>query len=203
MECSYVISKKYTCCQVEPKWQEVMWLVYVLVWQCLVRWYTVAMCSSHSLSPKWAILALEHCRWTPDATWKNHSNNKSTTALNIEKNARTHLPFSKSRWTQLLWDTVSVFLFVSFCKLASVRSGTPPSATQPLPFMLYLVALVALCGLAFAGWLAAWVLAKDEGDEKMRQVFLGLSFTSTSTFPVADRLLNGSKHKLKGWHICI
>lgn len=89
-----------------------------------------------------------------------------------------------------------MFLFASFCKLASVRSGTPPSATQPLPFMLYLVALVALCGLAFAGWLAAWVLAKDEGDEKMRQVFLGLSFTST--FTVADRLLHGSKHKLKG-----
>lgn len=36
--------------------------------------------------------------------------------------------------------------------------------------MLYLVALVAFSGLAFAGWLAAWVLAKDEGDEKMRQV---------------------------------
>ena len=51
-----------------------------------------------------------------------------------------------------------------------LQSRTPPSATQPLPFMLYLVALVALCGLAFAGWLAAWVLAKDEGDEKMRQV---------------------------------
>lgn len=39
--------------------------------------------------------------------------------------------------------------------------------------MLYLVALVALGGLAFAAWLATWVLAKDEGDEKMRQVYLG------------------------------
>ncbi|CAJ1455192.1 unnamed protein product [Effrenium voratum] len=39
-----------------------------------------------------------------------------------------------------------------------------------MPPMLYLVGLVALAGLAFAGWLAAWVMAKDEGDEKMRAV---------------------------------
>ena len=32
------------------------------------------------------------------------------------------------------------------------------------------MALVALGGLGFAGWLASWVLAKDEGDEKMREV---------------------------------
>eukprot|EP00435_Cladocopium_sp_Y103_P018070 s1638_g4.t1 len=51
-----------------------------------------------------------------------------------------------------------------------LQSRMPPSATQPLPSMLYLVALVAFSGLAFAAWLAAWVLAKDEGDEKMRQV---------------------------------
>jgi len=40
----------------------------------------------------------------------------------------------------------------------------------PLPMMLYVVALVAIGGLVFAGWLAMWVLAKDEGDEKMRAV---------------------------------
>eukprot|EP00438_Fugacium_kawagutii_P023144 Skav208953 [mRNA] locus=scaffold1580:170825:175496:- [translate_table: standard] len=53
------------------------------------------------------------------------------------------------------------------------RGNPPDRLVQALPSMLYLVALVALCGLAFAAWLAAWVLAKDEGDEKMRQVFLG------------------------------
>ncbi|CAK9092546.1 unnamed protein product [Durusdinium trenchii] len=51
-----------------------------------------------------------------------------------------------------------------------LQSRNPPMTGAPLPFMLYLVALVAISGLAFAGWLAGWVLAKDEGDEKMRQV---------------------------------
>ena len=59
------------------------------------------------------------------------------------------------------------------------KPGTPPSATLPFPSMLYLVALVALGGLAFAGWLAAWVLAKDEGDEKMRHVPFGPNGSSS------------------------
>eukprot|EP00930_Biecheleria_cincta_P034871 TRINITY_DN24037_c0_g1_i1.p1 TRINITY_DN24037_c0_g1~~TRINITY_DN24037_c0_g1_i1.p1 ORF type:complete len:837 (-),score=163.72 TRINITY_DN24037_c0_g1_i1:498-2978(-) len=45
-----------------------------------------------------------------------------------------------------------------------------PEVLVALPFMLYLVGLVAIGGLAFAGWLANWVLMKDEGDEKMREV---------------------------------
>jgi len=45
-----------------------------------------------------------------------------------------------------------------------------PSKIPPLPGMLYVVAMVAIGGLVFAGWLASWVLAKDEGDEKMREV---------------------------------
>jgi len=51
-----------------------------------------------------------------------------------------------------------------------LQSRNPPTVTTPLPSMLYVVALVAAGGLAFASWLAAWVLGKDEGDEKMRQV---------------------------------
>ncbi|CAE7276392.1 AVPL2 [Symbiodinium natans] len=51
-----------------------------------------------------------------------------------------------------------------------LQSRNPPMVSAPLPAMLYVVALVALGGLAFAAWLAAWVLGKDEGDEKMRQV---------------------------------
>mmetsp|Transcript_90086 Transcript_90086/g.233649 ORF Transcript_90086/g.233649 Transcript_90086/m.233649 type:complete len:818 (-) Transcript_90086:541-2994(-) len=40
----------------------------------------------------------------------------------------------------------------------------------PLPIMLYIVAVFAIGGLVFAGWLAQWVLAKDEGDKKMQEV---------------------------------
>jgi len=36
--------------------------------------------------------------------------------------------------------------------------------------MIHLVTIVALGGLVFAGWLANWVLSKDEGDDKMRHV---------------------------------
>lgn len=54
--------------------------------------------------------------------------------------------------------------------------GTPAEADvvdttlAPLPAMLYVVTLVSLGGLAFSGWLAGWVMAKDEGDQKMRKV---------------------------------
>lgn len=45
------------------------------------------------------------------------------------------------------------------------------SSVPPLPSLLLVpVALVAIGGTVFAGWLAVWVLAQDEGDEKMRPV---------------------------------
>jgi len=47
---------------------------------------------------------------------------------------------------------------------------TVGGAVVALPAMLYIVALVAIGGLFFAGWLANWVMAKDEGDEKMQQI---------------------------------
>jgi len=49
-------------------------------------------------------------------------------------------------------------------------TGVAPTTQAALPGMLVPVALVAIGGLVFAGWLAGWVLAKDEGDEKMRTV---------------------------------
>ena len=78
-----------------------------------------------------------------------------------------HLQFNNKNYTVKFWNHTKLQ------RLQRLRPGIPPSATQPLPSMLYLVALVAFSGLAFAGWLAAWVLAKDEGDEKMRQVCHG------------------------------
>lgn len=45
-----------------------------------------------------------------------------------------------------------------------------PGELITMPLMLYFVAMFALGGLVFAAWLASWVLAKDEGDEKMRAV---------------------------------
>jgi inorganic pyrophosphatase len=41
---------------------------------------------------------------------------------------------------------------------------------QPLPLMVYPIAMIALGGLGFAAWLANWVMSKDEGDDKMKQV---------------------------------
>jgi len=52
-----------------------------------------------------------------------------------------------------------------------LQSRTPaPGTVVAFPLMLYAVALVAIGGLVFAAWLAQWVLAKDEGDEKMKTI---------------------------------
>lgn len=51
-----------------------------------------------------------------------------------------------------------------------VREVLGAEVVAPLPVMLYFVGLVAVGGLAFASWLANWVLAKDEGDQKMQEI---------------------------------
>lgn len=48
--------------------------------------------------------------------------------------------------------------------------GRDQAVLRPLPLMLYPIAMFAISGLFFAAWLANWVLARDEGDEKMRAV---------------------------------
>mmetsp|Transcript_67175 Transcript_67175/g.160888 ORF Transcript_67175/g.160888 Transcript_67175/m.160888 type:complete len:824 (-) Transcript_67175:255-2726(-) len=48
--------------------------------------------------------------------------------------------------------------------------SVPIPEPEALPVMIYFIALFPVGGLFFAGYLAQWVLAKDEGDEKMRQV---------------------------------
>jgi len=54
----------------------------------------------------------------------------------------------------------------------AVESGQPIDlgGVPPLPMMMYIVLIFAIGGVVFAGWLAQWVLSKDEGDKKMQEV---------------------------------
>lgn len=53
---------------------------------------------------------------------------------------------------------------------AGMVPGADPTIIPPFPLMLYVVAIFALGGIAFAAWLAQYVLSQDEGDKKMQEV---------------------------------